>query len=55
MQKHDAVLEMLTKLERRLGRGSFQIVDHRESLLDAVGIAHPRNRELLVYIARIRS
>jgi hypothetical protein len=51
LQKHDGVLEMLAKLERRLGRGSFQIVDHWEGLLDAVGIAHPFNREVLAYIA----
>jgi hypothetical protein len=51
LQKDGTVLEMLAKLEQRLGRGSFQIVDHWDSLLDAVGIAHPRNREVLVYIA----
>jgi hypothetical protein len=51
LQKHDAVLEMLIKLERRLGRGAFQIVDHWESDLDAVGVAHPRNRALLAYIS----
>jgi len=51
LQKHDAVFEMLTKLERRLGRGKFQIVDHWESDLDAVGVAHPSNRALLAYIA----
>ena len=49
--KHDAVLKFLSSLEHRLGRGTFQIVDHWKSDLDAIGVAHPRNRELLAYIA----
>lgn len=50
-QKHDAVLKMLSRLEHRLGSGTFQIVDHWESDLDAIGVAHPSNGELLAYIA----
>ena len=49
--KHDAVLRMLSRLEHRLGSDAFQIVDHWVSDLDAIGVAHPSNRELLVYIA----
>lgn len=51
MEKHNAIFEMLASLEHRLGRGTFQIVDHWEGDLNAVGVAHPRNRELLAYIA----
>lgn len=49
--KQDALRGMLARLDQRLGRGTFQIVDHWESDLDAIGVAHPRNRELLAYIA----
>jgi hypothetical protein len=49
--KNDAVLKLLSRLQYRLGGGRFQIVDHWESDLDAIGVAHPRNRELLAYIA----
>ncbi|MGO9273904.1 MAG: hypothetical protein ACLQOO_27295 [Terriglobia bacterium] len=51
VEKHDAVLGMLARLEKRLGRGAFQIVDHWEGDLDAIGVADPCNRELLAYIA----
>jgi hypothetical protein len=51
LEKHEAVLGLLARLEKRLGRGSFQIVDHWDSDLDAIGVAHPRNLELLAYIA----
>ncbi len=51
LQKNHAVLDLLSRLAQRLGLGSFQVVDHWESDLNAVGIAHPNNRERLAYIA----
>jgi hypothetical protein len=51
LQKHDTVLQLLANLEYRLGTGTFQIVDHWEGDLGAIGIAHPCNRELLAYVA----
>jgi hypothetical protein len=51
LEKHGAVLQLLANLEQRLGCGAFQVADHWESDLDAVGIADPRNRERLAYIA----
>jgi len=49
--KRAAVLRLLSRLEERLGSDTFQIVDHWEGDLIAIGVAHPHNRELLVYIA----
>jgi hypothetical protein len=51
LEKHGGLLQLLTALEHRLGPGSFQIVDHWESDLAAIGVAHPHNREVLAYIA----
>jgi hypothetical protein len=51
LPKSHTVIEMLVRLEQRFGRGGFQIVDHWDADLDAVGIAHPSNQELLAYIA----
>jgi hypothetical protein len=43
LEKRDAVLGMLARLEKRLGRGTFLVVDHWEGDLDAIGVADPRN------------
>ena len=51
MVKTAAISEMLRELERRLGRGSFQVVDHWEADLQAVGISSSHDPSDLVYIA----
>jgi hypothetical protein len=51
LEKDPAVLDLLSRLAQRLGHGAFQVVDHWEADLNAVGIAHPNNREQLAYIA----
>lgn len=51
LEKHPALLDLLKNLERSLGPGAFQVVDHWQGDSDAIGVAHPLNRKLLAYIA----
>lgn len=53
MKKTGAILRALRHLEERLGKGAFQIVDHWEGDLLAIGIASPSDRQRLVYIASL--
>ena len=41
----------LTRCREVARQGAFQVVDHWQGDLDAIGVAHPRNRELLAYVA----
>jgi hypothetical protein len=50
-QKDGRLKSMLSKIERRLGPDAFQVVDHWQADLWAVGIAHPNDEHLLAYIA----
>ena len=50
MQKDDHILRMLANLRQRLGEGAFQIVDHWQADLRAVGIAHPDHEHRLAYM-----
>jgi hypothetical protein len=51
LQKDDHIIRLLAQLQERLGVGAFQIVDHWEADLRAIGIAHPSNVQRLAYIA----
>ncbi|MBS0265205.1 MAG: hypothetical protein JSS02_24950 [Planctomycetes bacterium] len=42
---------MLDRLRSRLGAGAFDVVDHWDADLCAVGIARPDNHSVLVYIS----
>ena len=51
LDKDPAILAVLRRLSERLGRDAFDIVDHWEPDLCAVGIASPRDHAILVYIS----
>src|SRR5947208_2640607 len=53
MKKNSAILRALHHLENRLGKDAFQIVDHWEADLLAIGVASPSNAQRLVYIASV--
>jgi hypothetical protein len=45
---------MLTALRLRLGANAFDVVDHWDADLCAVGIARPDNHGILVYVSTYR-
>lgn len=49
--KDPAILDTLKRLRSTFGDGAFVVVDHWDSDLNAVGIAKPDNRRVLVYFA----
>jgi hypothetical protein len=49
--KDRSILTVLAKLRRRLGSDAFQVVDDWDADLFALGIAHPEEPRLLVYIS----
>ena len=49
--KDPALLLMLTQLRVSLGENTFDVVDHWEADLHAVGIASPRNHGVLAYLS----
>lgn len=51
MHKNPAIVSALDYLRHQLGNGYFQLADHWEGDLMAVGIAHPTDPTCLVYIA----
>ncbi|MBK1866483.1 hypothetical protein [Taklimakanibacter albus] len=51
MHKNTAIVSALDYLRRQLGNGYFQLADHWEGDLRAVGIVHPTDPTHLVYIA----
>lgn len=55
MVKNKAIKHALRHLEERLGKGAFQIVDHWEADMTAVGIADPFDTRRVVYIASGRT
>ena len=50
LQKDQSIARLLDGLEARLGPRSFDVVDHWEGDLCAIGIARPDNHEVLVYL-----
>lgn len=51
LEKAPIVLRTLDRLWTRLGPDAFDIVDHWECDLTAVGVASPRDHGVLAYIA----
>src|SRR3954468_24527236 len=51
LDKDPIIVALLDRLSERLGPGSFDIVDHWESDLCAVGIASPEDHGILAYIS----
>lgn len=49
--KNEVILRLLDRLTEHLGPGTFDIVDHWEGDLYAIGIARPDNPGFLVYIS----
>lgn len=50
LQKDETIVRLLAALCERLGVGVFDVVDHWDADLCAVGIARPDNHRVLVYI-----
>jgi hypothetical protein len=53
LEKDPAILDVLEGLRARLGRSAFEVVDHWECDLCAIGIASPRHHGVLVYISTL--
>jgi hypothetical protein len=51
LDKDPAIIAVLRRLSERLGLDAFDVVDHWEPDLYAVGIASPRGHAVLVYIS----
>jgi hypothetical protein len=51
LDKDPIIIALLERLGERLGPDSFDIVDHWESDLCAVGIASPRDHGILAYLS----
>lgn len=49
--KDPEILKMLSKLRTELGEGAFDVVDHWEADLCAIGIVRPDNHSVLVYVS----
>lgn len=50
LTKDKSILDLLAQLEKRLGAKNFIVNDKWETDLCAIGIAHPKNPSVLVYI-----
>ncbi|NQT38676.1 MAG: hypothetical protein HQ581_14360 [Planctomycetes bacterium] len=50
-EKERAILDVVDRLRSDLGDGTFDIVDHWEIDLCAIGLALPRDHRILVYIS----
>src|SRR5262245_31754550 len=50
LQKDHTITRLLPRLRQKLGDGAFDVVDHWESDLCAVGIARPDDHAQLVYV-----
>jgi hypothetical protein len=51
MVKDDAILDAVEHLRKCLGQDEFQIMDHWEADLIAIGIASPSDLQRLVYFS----
>jgi hypothetical protein len=50
LQKDKTILRLLDRLAKRLGTRAFDVVDHWEADLCAIGIARPDDHRVLVYV-----
>jgi hypothetical protein len=51
LQKHKSITELLDRLRTRLGTAAFDVIDHWEGDLCAVGVARPDEHGILVYVS----
>jgi hypothetical protein len=51
LEKDPAILQVLERLAARLGPKTFDIVDHWDCDLTAVGVANPKDHRILAYIS----
>ena len=49
-QKDETILQLLHRLTERLGARAFDVVDHWDADLCAIGIARPDDHRVLVYV-----
>jgi len=54
LKKSKSVYQLLEQLRRRLGRDAFDVVDHWDADLCAVGVSRPGTASPLVYISTWR-
>jgi hypothetical protein len=50
LQKHHTITRLLPRLRKRLGADAFDVVDHWDADLRAVGLARPDDHAVLVYV-----
>ena len=51
IKKEQSIMQFISKLTAAIGGNSFQVVDHWDSDLCAVGIAAPDDPDRLVYVS----
>ena len=51
MTKDQSIVDLLAALSAALGPGAFDVVDHWEADLVAVGIGSPENHDVLAYLS----
>ena len=51
LQKDESIVRLLAALKERLGVGAFDVVDHWDEDLCAIGIARRDNHGILAYIS----
>jgi len=49
--KNQEIIDVLARLQQMFGEGCFDIVDHWDADLNAIGIANPADHGRLAYIA----
>ncbi len=50
LRKHETILSLIDKLKSRMGDDAFDVVDHWDADLFAVGIAKPDDHDVLAYV-----
>ena len=51
LEKHLSILLLLDRLRSDLGSAAFAVVDHWDADHCAIGLAHPSNHQILVYVS----
>lgn len=54
MDKHKSIIQLIGRLKMRMGEEAFDVVDHWDGDLMAIGIARPDNHDVLVYVCTFR-
>ena len=48
--KNKVIIDLISRIDAAIGKDNYQLVDNWDDEIDAVGIAHPKDRKLIVYI-----